>query len=150
MRKKLLNTKVTVKLRKSEYKEEWYLIVEAYPVYDPCNPKHKRVVESINRVIRTPIWDKSSVIGITPDGDYKYRPKRDVNGVILCSSKLDQESCIYADEEGNSASMSTIVLSSIQTRRQKYLHRTREVSKISSNTLRESSISDTPIVLILL
>jgi len=95
MRKKLLNTKVTVKLRKSEYKEEWYLIVEAYPVNDPCNPKHKRVVESINRIIRTPIWDKSSVIGITPDGDYKYRPKRDANGVILCSSQLDQESCIY-------------------------------------------------------
>ena len=34
MRKKLLNTKVTVKLRKSEYKEEWYLTVEAYPVND--------------------------------------------------------------------------------------------------------------------
>ncbi len=98
MRKKLLNTKVTVKLRKSEYKEEWYLIVEAYPVNDPCNPKRKRVVESINRIIRTPIWDKSSVICITPDGDYKYRPKRDANGVILCSSQLDQESCIYADE----------------------------------------------------
>ena len=60
---------MTVKLRKSEYKEEWYLIVEAYPVYDPGNPKRKRVVESINRTIRTPIWDKSSVIGITPDGD---------------------------------------------------------------------------------
>ena len=98
MRKKLLNTKVTVKLRKSEYKEEWYLTVEAYPVYDPCNPKRKRIVESINRIIRTPIWDKSSVIGITPDGDYKYRPKRDANGVILCSSQLDQESCIYTDE----------------------------------------------------
>lgn len=98
MRKKLLNTKVTVKLRKSEYKEEWYLIVEAYPVYDPGNPKRKRIVESINRIIRTPIWDKSSFIGITPDGDYKYRPKRDANGVILCSSQLDQESCIYADE----------------------------------------------------
>ena len=138
MRKKLLNTKVTVKLRKSEYKEEWYLIVEAYPVYDPCNPKRKRVIESINRIIRTPIWDKSSVIGITPDGDYKYRPKRDVNGVILCSSKLDQESCIYADEVRK------------LRRRLKYLHRTREVSKISSNTLRESSISATPIVLILL
>ena len=41
MRKKLLNTKVTVKLRKSEYKEEWYLTVEAYPVYDPGNPKRK-------------------------------------------------------------------------------------------------------------
>ena len=136
MRKKLLNTKVTVKLRKSEYKEEWYLIVEAYPVYDPGNPKRKRIVESINRIIRTPIWDKSSVIGITPDGDYKYRPKRDANGVILCSSQLDQESCIYADEvrklrqheydsaiiytdkEAESVSMSTIVLSSIQIRRQ--------------------------------
>ena len=48
MRKKLLNTKVTVKLRKSEYKEEWYLIVEAYPVNDPLNPKRKRIVESIH------------------------------------------------------------------------------------------------------
>lgn len=98
MRKKLLNTKVTVKLRKSEYKEEWYLTVEAYPVNDPSQPGKKRIVESLNRIIRTPIWDKSSVTGVTPDGEFKYRPKRDINGVILCTSKLDQEACIYADE----------------------------------------------------
>ena len=54
MRKKLLNTKVTVKLRKSEYKEEWYLTVEAYPVNDPSQPGKKRIVESLNRIIRTP------------------------------------------------------------------------------------------------
>ena len=29
MKKPLAHTKVTVKLRKSQYKEEWYLIVEA-------------------------------------------------------------------------------------------------------------------------
>ncbi len=44
MRKKLLNTKVTVKLRKSEYKEEWYLTVEAYPVNDPSQPGKKSSV----------------------------------------------------------------------------------------------------------
>ena len=36
MRKPLLHTKVTVKLRKSEYGDEkWYLVVESYPVR--CN-----------------------------------------------------------------------------------------------------------------
>ena len=33
MKKALPNTKVTVKLRRSNYKEEWYLIIESYPVY---------------------------------------------------------------------------------------------------------------------
>ena len=32
MKKALPNTKVTVKLRRSNYKEEWYLIIESYPV----------------------------------------------------------------------------------------------------------------------
>jgi len=27
-----------------------------------------------------------------------YKPKRDLNGVILCKSQLDQEMCIYADK----------------------------------------------------
>ena len=33
MKKALPNTTVTVKLRRSNYKEEWYLIIESYPVY---------------------------------------------------------------------------------------------------------------------
>ena len=32
MKKALPNTKVTVKLRRSNYKEEWYLIIESSPV----------------------------------------------------------------------------------------------------------------------
>ena len=58
MKKALLNTKVTVKLRRSRYKEEWYLIIESYPVYKRGSNRASRVVESINRTISTPVWDK--------------------------------------------------------------------------------------------
>ena len=91
MKKPLAHTKVTVKLRKSQYKEEWYLIVEAYPVVKAGN-KVERIVESVNRTITTPIWDKSS--STRSSG---FKPKRDINGIIMCHSTLDQESCIYAD-----------------------------------------------------
>ena len=91
MKKPLAHTKVTVKLRKSQYKEEWYLIVEAYPVVKAGN-KVERIVESVNRTITTPIWDKSS--STRSSG---FKPKRDINGIIMCRSTLDQESCIYAD-----------------------------------------------------
>ena len=49
MKKALPNTKVTVKLRKSNYKDEWYLIIESYPVYKRGSKRASRVVESINR-----------------------------------------------------------------------------------------------------
>lgn len=55
MKKALPNTKVTVKLRRSRYKEEWYLIIESYPVYKRGSNRASRVVESINRTISTPI-----------------------------------------------------------------------------------------------
>lgn len=48
MKKALPNTKVTVKLRRSNYKEEWYLIIESYPVYKRGSTRASRVVESIN------------------------------------------------------------------------------------------------------
>lgn len=98
MRKPLLHTKVTVKLRKSTYKKEWYLIVESYPVFKPGSKKPGRIVEAVNRTITTPIWDTSAVTRIDDDGNYVYKPKRDTNGVIQCTSRLDKESCIYADK----------------------------------------------------
>ena len=55
------------------------------------------MVESINRTISTPIWDKSSIARILPDGTFNYKPKRDLNGIIQCRSTIDQEACIYAD-----------------------------------------------------
>lgn len=58
MKKALVNTKVTVKLRKSEYHNEWYLVIESYPVFKLGSIKPSRVIEAINRTITTPIWDK--------------------------------------------------------------------------------------------
>ena len=78
-------------------KEEWYLIIESYPVYKRGSTRASRVVESINRTISTPIWDKSSIARILPDGSFNYKPKRDLNGIIQCRSTIDQEACIYAD-----------------------------------------------------
>ena len=98
MRKPLLYTKVTVKLRKSEYREEWYLVVESYPVRKPDGGKPGRIIESVNRIITTPIWDTTAITGIDADGNYKYKPKRDTNGIIQCTSRLDREACIYADK----------------------------------------------------
>ena len=98
MKKELNHTKVTVKLRKSPHKDgEWYLFIESYPVYKRGETKASRVIESIGRIITTPQWDASSIARIQPDGTFNYKPKRDVNGIILCKSRLDQESCIYAD-----------------------------------------------------
>ena len=51
MKKALPNTEVTAKLRKSNYKDEWYLIIESYPVYKRGSKRASRVVESINRTI---------------------------------------------------------------------------------------------------
>ncbi len=98
MRKPLLHTKVTVKLRKSEYREEWYLVVESYPIRKPDGGKPGRIIESVNRTITTPIWDITAITGIDADGNYKYKPKRDTNGIIQCTSRLDREACIYADK----------------------------------------------------
>ena len=46
MRRPLLHTKVTVKLRKSIFREEWYLYIESYPVRNPGSTKSKRVIEA--------------------------------------------------------------------------------------------------------
>ena len=41
MKKALVNTRVSVKLRKSEYRDEWYLYVESYPclLYTSPSPR---------------------------------------------------------------------------------------------------------------
>nr|WP_302218147.1 site-specific integrase [uncultured Bacteroides sp.] len=98
MKKALANTRVSVKLRKSEYREEWYLYVEAYPVFEPGKSTPQRVREYLNRTVTTPLWDKSRNARTDKQGKTTYKPKRDLNGIILCKSRLDQEACIYADK----------------------------------------------------
>lgn len=98
MKKPLAHTKCTVKLRKSEYRNEWYLFVESYPVFNSPGSKPSRIKEALNRTITTPIWDKSRNARTSPNGTVTYKPKRDENGVIMCRSEVDNEACLYADK----------------------------------------------------
>ena len=54
MKKALPNIKVTVKLRRSNYKEEWYLIIESSPVYKRGSKRASRVVEGVIVYYDTP------------------------------------------------------------------------------------------------
>ncbi len=96
MRKELENTKATVRLRKSAYRKEWYLYIESYPVRVAGKDSPQRVREYLNRTITSPIWDKSRTARTT-EATQTFKPKRDLNGIILCKSEIDQEACIYAD-----------------------------------------------------
>ena len=93
-------TKCTVRLRKHDEKNIWYLYIEAYPVYVNGNPTPKRVREYLNRTITTPIFNKSAVA--RTDGKVKtFQPRRDVNGVIMCRTEVDNDTCLFADRRRN-------------------------------------------------
>ena len=85
-------------LRKSEYKKQWSLLIESFPVFEPGKDKPLRKHEPLGRFITTPIFDKNSSGRTLADGKAYYRPKRDANGIILCRSQKDQEACIFADK----------------------------------------------------
>lgn len=51
--KRLDYTKVSVKLKKSEWRDEWFIYLEAYPVYETGSDKPKRVREYLRRSITT-------------------------------------------------------------------------------------------------
>ena len=98
MKTPMKRTVFKVILRKSEYKEQWSLIIESFPVFVPGREKPMRKHEPLGRFGTTPIWDKNSSGRTLADGKAYYRPKRDVNGIIQCRSTIDQEACIFADK----------------------------------------------------
>ncbi|MCL2027994.1 MAG: site-specific integrase [Bacteroidales bacterium] len=92
MKQKFHRTKCNVKLQKSiHHKDEYYLFIEAYPVFveNTSVPQRKKI--SLNRTITTPIWDKDR-----PTRGRKHLPKRNVEGVIQCRSDADKEACKLA------------------------------------------------------
>ena len=145
MRKPLLHTKVTVKLRKSIFREEWYLYIESYPVYNPGSTKPKRVIEAVNRTITTPIWDMTAISKIDEDGNYKYKPKRDSNGIIQCTSQLDKESCRYADKVRALRQQEYDTAVVYSDREQEMIARTNVRNKISLLTSKASFTNAIPI-----
>lgn len=98
MKTSMKRTVFKVILRKSEYKEQWSLLNESFPVFEPGRDKPLRKHEPLGRFITTPIFDKNSSGRTLPDGKAFYRPKRDSNGIIMCRSQKDQEACIFADK----------------------------------------------------
>ena len=95
--KQLSKTKVTVRLRKADDRNEWYIYLESYPVFVPGKTKPQRIREYLNRSITTVTWDKKRAARTNANGEKTYKPKRDDNGVIICKSELDRESMLYAD-----------------------------------------------------
>jgi hypothetical protein len=94
MKTPTFKTKCTVRLEKSPTNEnDYYLFVEAYPVYENenSNAKPKRKATYLNRVVSTVVWDTKKQ---TRGGNYK--PWRNVEGVIQCRSKKDQQSALFA------------------------------------------------------
>ena len=92
MKTPTFKTKCTVKLEKSPTNEkDYYLFVEAYPVYEDNNPKPKRKITFLHRVVSTVVWDTKTT---TRSGNHK--PKRNVDGVIQCKSKNDQQNALFA------------------------------------------------------
>ena len=75
------------------WRDEWFIYLEAYPVYETGNDKPKRVREYLRRSITT-IWDKRRSERAVA-GRIKYKPKRDDNGVIQCKSKQDMETLAF-------------------------------------------------------
>lgn len=96
MKQKLLRTKVTVRLRKSEYRKEWYIYLESYPVMVSGKSEVQRIREYLNRTVTTVEFDKKRVARKT-ENSISFKPKRDDNGIIKCKSENDQETMIYAD-----------------------------------------------------
>ena len=101
MKTPMKRTVFKVILRKSEYKEQWSLLIERFPVFVPGRDKPMRKHEPLNRFITTPIFDKNSSSRTLSGGKAYYRPKRDTNGIIMCRSQKDQEACIFADNVRN-------------------------------------------------
>lgn len=148
MRKALVNTKVTVKLRKSvHHADEWYLFIESYPVYKRGEAKAKRVIEALNRTISTPVWDVSSVARILPDGSFNYKPKRDMNGIIQCKSRLTKRLVSMLTMSERCVSMNMIAWRCILTENWKSWSRRNEAHKTSSNISMTSSTNGIPTVL---
>lgn len=90
-------TKSTVRLRKAEFKNEWYVYIESYPVYQANGEKPKRIREYLNRSVSTIVFDKNRSARTDENGNVSYKPKRDENGIIVCKSDIDKETMLFAD-----------------------------------------------------
>ena len=67
MKTPMKRTVFKVILRKSEYKEQWSLLIESFPVCALGKDKPHRKHEQLGCFITTPIFDKNSFWRAMPD-----------------------------------------------------------------------------------
>ena len=89
--------KCIVKIRKAEFKEEWYIYIECYPIYEANKETPIRDRIYIGRSVGTVVFDETRPARTDKNGFVSYRPKRDENGIIICESDLDKETMLFAD-----------------------------------------------------
>ena len=89
--------KCIVRLRKAEFKEEWYIYIECYPIYEANKETPIRDRIYIGRSVSTVVFDETRPVRTDKNGFVSYRPKRDENGIIICESDLDKETMLFAD-----------------------------------------------------
>ena len=87
MKTPMKHTVFKVILRKSEYKEQWSLLIESFPVFEPGKDEPLRKHEPLGRFITTPIFDKNSSGRTLADGKAYYRPKRDGDHIVYRRQK---------------------------------------------------------------
>ena len=71
--KELLKTKVTVRLRKAEFRKEWYIYLESYPVMIKGKKNPQRIREYLTRSVTTVEFDKKRPAKMTQNSIY-YKP----------------------------------------------------------------------------
>jgi hypothetical protein len=91
--KELLKTKVTVRLRKAEFRKEWYIYLESYPVMI----KGKKLLKEFVSISTEATVEFDKKDQRTTQNSISYKPKRDDNGIIICKSENDRETMFYAD-----------------------------------------------------
>lgn len=81
-------TKTKIILRQKDNTNEYYLVLQSYPVLR--DGKKVKLREHLNRTVTTVIWNS--------DINGKLVPKRSKEGVILCRSTGDNEACRFAEQ----------------------------------------------------
>lgn len=136
MKTPMKRTVFKVILRKSEYKEQWSLIIESFPVFVPGREKPMRKHEPLGRFVTTPIWDKNSSGRTLADGKAYYRPKRDVNGSSNVDPPLTKRRVFLQIRFETYVSMNTITNRYTRKQKQNKRLRTKDQNVTLSSTLK--------------
>ena len=66
--KQLSKSKVAVRLRKAENRNERYIYFESYPVFVPGKKMPQRIRDYLNRSVTTVVWNKKGNVRINTKG----------------------------------------------------------------------------------